>query len=123
MIVLKVPFRKRWRYKERELFFCFNIGALEYATKDVLKIDLWQITEYLENKDNFNSKYDLNVGILYGGYLMACLKLGQIPKYKIGHAAGWAEYMSKSESEKFATELGRLFGEMGEAGEKKKKKK
>ena len=60
MIELKVPFKKGWRYKERNLFFCFNIGALEYATEK-LGIELWEITEFLQKPEDYNPAYDLDV--------------------------------------------------------------
>ena len=123
MILLKVPFKKKILLREKELWFAFNIGALEYATTDVLGIDLWQITDYLKSPESFNAEYDLNIAVLYGAYLMACLKRGDKPKYGLTNAVMWTEYMSASESKKLATELSKLFGSMTKGKEGKKKVK
>ena len=121
MITLKVPFKKGWRYKEKELFFAFNIGALEYATEK-LGIELWEIGDYLSKPGEFNSTYDLDVLILHGAYLMGCLKDKQHPKYTIHHAVMWNEYMSATEKKKEAEELSKVFGKMTKGAKEAKKK-
>lgn len=121
MITLKVPFKKGWRYKEKELDFAFNIGALEYATNK-LGIELWQITDYLNDSSKFNAAYDLDVAILYGAYLMGCLQNKKPPKYTIHRAIMWNEYMSKTEKTKMAEELSNVFGKITQSAKESKKK-
>ena len=121
MITLKVPFKKGWRYKEKELFFAFNIGALEYATEK-LGIELWEIGDYLSKPGDFNSAYDLEVLILHGAYLMGCLKSKQHPKHELIHAVMWTEYMKASEKKKMTEELGKVFGKMAKSAKGSKKK-
>ena len=119
MITLKVPFKKGWRYKEKELDFAFNIGALEYATNK-LGIELWEIFEFAKKSNE--SAYNLDACIMHGAYLMGCVKNKKRPKYNIAHAIMWSEYMSKTEKAKMAEELKTVFGNIGKSAEETKKK-
>jgi len=125
MITLKVAFKKKLLFipspiiKEKSLFFDFNLGALEYATEKLLKIDLWELS-------NHNHDYDLNLSLIYAAYYQACMARFKKPKYTIHHAVYWVEYMSKSENDKMIQAISDLMGKMtkksktGKEGEKKK---
>jgi len=125
MITLKVGFRKKLLFvplpviSQKSLFFDFNLGALEYATEKLLKIDLWE----LSNHDN---DYDLNVALIYAAYYQACMARFKKPKYKLLQASQWIEYMSKTENEKMVQAIADLMGKMtkkaptGKEGQKKK---
>ena len=118
MITLKVAFKKGILFRHKELFFDFKIGALEYATKELLKIEFWEITEY-------KGPEDLNVVLLYAAYYYACMSNFKKPKYKYLHAFTWYEHLSKTDRDKMALALIELFGDMGKTekpGKSEKKK-
>ena len=116
MIQLNVGFKKRLFgfpvIRERPLWFSFNLAALEYATEDIMKIELSELGVV-------DSEYDLNVAILYAGYYIAAIKGKQKLKYKFLDAVYWLEHMNKTEMEKFAGELNKLIGKTKKVGKQK----
>jgi hypothetical protein len=109
---IKVPF-KHWKLLvEKEIEFVFSIATLEEATEGVLKCDLWEV--------DTQNPYDVNVAILFAGYLVACQKAYKKPKYKLEHAIFWTEHMSKSSQEMFLKAVKDLLGKLSKGGEKKK---
>jgi hypothetical protein len=117
MIVnINMPFRYSIFLKEKEVPFLFRIAALEIISKDILKIEFWEL---FERKD-FDQ---LDEVLIYGAYLAACQSLYIKPKYNRDHARYWAEYMSKTSKEKFTRCLIELLGEMSPDKEVKELKK
>lgn len=110
---IKVPF-KSWRLiTEKEIDFVFNIGTLECATEEILKCDLFDVSE--------QNPYDVNVAILYAGYLIACEKLRKRKRYDLSHATFWMEHMSKTSQEEFLKAVKSILGKMAKGSEEKKK--
>lgn len=110
---IKVPFKSWKLIVEKEVDFVFNIGTLECATEEILKCDLFDVGE--------QNPYDVNVAILYAGYLIACEKLGKRKRYDLNHAVFWMEHMSKTSQEEFLKAVQALLGKMAKGKEEKKK--
>jgi hypothetical protein len=112
---MRVPFKRGFIFREKDLRFSFNIAALEYATEEVLKCDLWEIKD--------KSPYDINVAILYGAYIQACREQYRKPKYKLSDAMFWMEHMSKTSRDEFMRSCQKLLGKLrGNKGDEEKKK-
>ena len=118
-MIIRVPFKRGILLREKDVDFMFTTGALEYTTKNILGIELYQIADYL--KGEINGDYDLNVAVLYGAYYYSCMRRFKKPKYKLSHAVVWYEYMSTSSREQFTKAFVDLLGEL--TVEKKKKKR
>jgi hypothetical protein len=110
---LKVPFRLGRFIIEKEVDFIFKIATLEIATLEILKIDLNQITT--------KSADEVNIAVLYAGYITACKDSYKKPKYKESHAAFWAEQWSKKTENDFRRALSEMIGSWQTIGEDKKK--
>jgi len=113
MITFKVPFKKAWFFIEKDVDFLFNIGALEYASEEVLKCDLFEIGN--------QKPYEINIAILYAAYLIACERKGKNKKYTFNHAVYWVEHMSRESQEVFIKAVQDLLGKMSKGTEEKKK--
>jgi len=118
MIQLNVGFKKSFFgvpiIKEKPLWFDFNLAALEYATEDVMEVELYDMNSQ-------EAKYDLNIAMLYSGYYIASIKGKQKLKYKVLDAAYWLEHLNKTEVQKFGKALDDLIGKAQKAGKQKKK--
>lgn len=110
MIVLKVPFKKRFYFREKPIEFLFNIGTMEAATKR-LKVDLFEINKV--------ESFDLMLAVLYEGYRSAQKEKRKQDKYSFNHAVVWMEYMSSTEKTKLVAAMQDM---MGAFTEKKKEK-
>jgi hypothetical protein len=117
-MILKLPFKKVWYYKEKPIEILLRLGTLEDLCED-LKIEFWQIKDYM-----LKNEFDFSHLLLYYGYVMACNKRGQLPKYTKTHAALWLEYMSATEKKKYIEGMTELFGKVVKSyrAEKSKKK-
>ena len=108
-MILKLPFKKAWYYREKPIEIMLRIGTLEDVCED-LNIKFYEIKESMTK-----NSFDFSVMLLYHGYLTACEKKGIKVKYDKVQAAIWYEYMSVKEKEKFIQEMTVLFGKMIEA--------
>jgi len=116
MIKLKVPFSHlKILSIEKELDFEFKIATLECATMDVLKCDLWEI-----GKQN---PYDLNIAILYAGYVIACKDKFKRPKHTFEQAIYWFQHMSSDSHKEFLSACTELMGQLQKGNGKEEKKK
>ena len=114
-MILRLPFKKWFYYKEKPIDIILNIGTLESVCDD-LKIEFWQITDYIKKDDlGFSSL------LLYYGYITACEKRFRRPKYTKLHAIVWSNYMSADEKKKFLELMTGLFGRITKAYKGKKK--
>jgi len=114
-MILKLPFKKWFYYKEKPVEIILNIGTLEALCED-LKIEFWQIPDSVKKDDTGFSSM-----LLYYGYLTACEKKFRKPKYSKLHAIVWFNYMSVDEKKKFALLMTELFGKISNAYKSKKK--
>jgi len=114
---LSLPFKSWFFYKEKPVEITFNIGTLEALCND-LKINFWQIPDYVKTND-----FDFSSLLLYHGYVTTCEKKYRKPKYTKHHASIWYNYMSVDEKKKFIGMMTELFGKISEQyrGEDKKK--
>lgn len=101
---MRVPFKRGFIFREKEVMFLFKMAALEYATEEVLRCDLWELKD--------KTPYDINVAILYGAYIQGCRERYRRPKYKLTDAAFWMEHMSKSSRDEFMRSCQDLLGKM-----------
>jgi hypothetical protein len=112
-MILSLPFKHLFFYKEKPVEIIFRIGTLEDLCEE-LKIEFWQITDYLKN-----SEFDFSYMLLYYGYLTACQRSHRKPKYSRDHAVIWYNYMSMEEKKKFLQMLTELFGKVSGSYKKK----
>jgi len=113
-MTIRVPFRIGPLFREKDIDFIFNIGALEYATEVILGCDLWEA----EKQD----QYDVSIAVLYAAYITACKSRYKKPKYGLGHAAVWVDNMSKVSQETYIKAMKELTGKMTGKKETEKKK-
>lgn len=110
---IKVPFKFRFIYFEKELDFVFKIATLEWATEEILKCGL----EDIKDKD----PQQLNIVLFYSGYVIACQRKYKKPIYTLEHAEFWVTHLSKESQEQFRLACKPLFRKAMEGeGEKKK---
>ena len=114
MIKIKVPFRFGFIFFEKSLWFSFGLGSLEYSTKHLLKCELHEIDQ--------KSPIDINIAILYGGYIQACRERYRRPIYSLDHARFWMQHLSNESSEQFIKIIKDLLGELSGMGSGIKKK-
>ena len=114
-MIIKVPFRIGPLYREKDIEFIFNIGALEYATETILGCDLWEAET--------QNQYDVSIAVLYGAYITACKHHYKKPRYGLGHAAVWVDNMSKLSQEIYIKAMKELTGKMAGKKEKEVEKK
>ena len=116
-MILKLPFKKAWYYRERPIEIILRIGTLEDLCER-LNIGFWQIKQYMIDHD-----FDYCTALLWHGYITALTenykatkrRKYQTPRYTLSDAAIWYEYMSTTEKKKFIQEMTVLFGKMIEA--------
>jgi hypothetical protein len=117
-MILNLPFKEWFFYHEKPVEIVLRIGTLEDLCEE-LKIEFWQISDYLKKDDlGFSSL------LLYHGYLTACEKKFKKPKYNRTHAIIWYNYISAEEKKKFIDLMTALFGKISAAykGDTDKKK-
>lgn len=112
-MILNLPFKHLFFYKEKPVEITFRIGTLEDLC-DELGIEFWQITDYLKENE-----FDFSYLLLFHGYLTACHRSYRKPKYTKVHAAVWYNYMSVDEKKKFLQMLTELFGKVSGSYKKK----
>jgi len=103
IVRLRMPFKKGWLFREKEVPFLFKIMTLE-MTCDHLGVEFGQL--FSTSKD----ATDVYRSIIWNGYLAACMTLYRKPKYAQTHAFIWSEYMSSKTKEKFMDEIKKLMG-------------
>jgi hypothetical protein len=114
-MIIRVPFKYGKLIIERDVDFVFKITTLEIATLEILGIDLNQIST--------KSADEVNVAILYAGYITSCKDRYKKPKYKEIDAAFWSSHMNKESIELFHKYLTELMGSLKSISTSEDKKK
>lgn len=105
-MILNLPIKSWIGYKEMPIEIIVRQGTLEDLCDD-LKIEFWQIKDFMKDHE-----FDFSHMLLYHGYLTACQRRYERPKYEKNHAAIWYDRMSMTERKKFQGELTILFGKI-----------
>jgi len=106
---LRMPFKKGFIFREKEVPFLFKIMTLEIVA-DYLKIPLDELFEHeLISSDKMPQAF------VWAGYLAACKEMYKKPKYKEEDSAKWNEFMPKSSRDKITAELALLLGSLTSA--------
>lgn len=114
---LRLYFKKLGLIQFRDVEIIFNLGTLE-AVCDELKIDFWQIPDYMKINDA-----DFSAEMLYQGYITACEKNFRKPKFSRAHAYQWVDNLGAKEKNKYIEMLTVLFGKFNKAYKQEDKKK
>lgn len=115
-MILTLPVKKRFGWKEVPIEVLFRIGTLEDLCDD-LGINFWQIKDFATK-----SEIDYTALLLWYGYNFACKENRQKTVYTKLDAALWNEKMSLTERKKFIEGMTELYGKMAKAYSTDKKK-
>ena len=110
IVRIKMPFMYGWIFREKEVPFLFRIMTLE-LTCDYLGVDFGEIMS------GDNSDQDINMALLWNGYLAACMADYKKPKYKESHAYIWDQNMSKESRKSFLQQISILTDALRKGGE------
>ena len=104
IVKIKMPFKRGFIFREKEVPFLFRIMTLEMVC-DYLKVDFGEIF-------SGNSEEDVSRAFVWNAYLAACKEMYKKPKYTIHHAFSWIEYMNKESREAYLKEMQNLLGKL-----------
>jgi len=116
-MILQLPFKKFGFYREKPVEIILNIGTLEDMCSS-LDIGFQELEGYV-NKSN----EDFLFYLLYFGYLTACQKNYNKPKYTKAEAQYWVSHLSITSRKSLTELLVQLFGKLQEMSNDKKKVK
>lgn len=109
IVKIKMPFKRGFIFREKEVPFLFRIMTLEMVC-DYLNIDFLG-AEFGEMFKK-HSEEDISRAFVWNAYLAACKEMYKKPKYTIHHAFSWIEYMSKESREAYLKEMQNLLGKL-----------
>ncbi len=115
-MILLLPVKKLIGYKEIPIEVIIRQGTLEDLCDD-LGIEFWQIKDFIATNE-----FDFSHLLLYYGYITACQRRFERPKYTKLNAIIWYEKMSLTERKKFHDETIVLFGKAVKTWKSDKKK-
>jgi hypothetical protein len=112
---MKLAFKRlAFGFTEKDVPILLKIGTLEDVCTE-LKIEFWQISDYIQKED-----FEFSVEVLYQGYLTACKERFQKPKYDRVKATIWHEHMSQSAQKEYVQMMTELLGKVTKTFTKKK---
>lgn len=98
---MRLAFKNKYSfgYSLKEVEIIVNMASIELACQQ-LKINFWQMSDFARK-----FPFDYMTELLYSGYIIACQKRYEKPKYGKEKAILWNENMSATAKQEFAEKI------------------
>jgi hypothetical protein len=111
IVWLRMPFKKGFIFREKEVPFLFKIMTLE-MTCDDLGVEFGGLFS------RPNAEEEVYEALIWNGYLAACKEMYKKPKYSKIQSIFWADHLSVDTRKKLVEEVRKLLGTIKDASEK-----